>query len=291
MKPFKPLLADAADLNNIDYDNTWVSAKLDGIRAIVRDGVVMSRNLKPIPNDYVQMQFSRFEHLDGELIVGDPAAKDCYRATYSGVMSSDGDPEAMFYVFDHVEVPNEDYHLRRNRISIGLPRVKIVQQHGIRNMADLLDLETHYLDQGYEGLMLRAIRGPNSYYKYGRSTAKQGTLLKLKRFVDEEATAVGFEEEMENRNEATKDALGRTERSSHKENMVGKGRLGALVCRTAEGVVFKIGTGFDALMREMLWSIRDTLPGRLVKFKHFPIGAKDAPRFPVFLGFRDPIDA
>lgn len=294
MSTFKPLLASPVeDLDALDYDNIWVSAKLDGIRAIVRDCVVVSRNLKPIPNQWVQHLFGRpeYEHIDGELIVGDAFAKDCYRITNSGVMSKDGQPNVVFHAFDHIQYPGEDYELRRRRLRIGAERVHLVEQRGVTDKADLLSLEEFFLDRGFEGVMLRAIRGPNSYYKYGRSTAKQGTLLKLKRFVDEEAIVVGYEEEMENQNVATKDALGHTERSSHKENLFGKGRLGALICRATEGIMFKIGTGFDADTRATLWMIRDTLPGRLVKFKHFPIGAKEAPRFPVFLGFRETIDA
>ena len=30
--------------------------------------------------------------------------------------------------------------------------------------------------------------------------------------------------------------------------------------------------------------------GRLVKFKFFPLGSKEAPRFPIFLGERHPDD-
>ncbi len=95
---------------------------------------------------------------------------------------------------------------------------------------------------------------------------------------------------MANNNEATRDELGRTKRSTHQENKSGKGRLGALVCRTESGVQFNIGTGFDADQREKLWKIGVNLIGRYVKYKYFAIGVVEAPRFPVFLGWRDPID-
>lgn len=291
-KHFKPLLAEAVDFEHLDYSNLWASAKLDGIRAIVRDGVVVSRNLKPIRNRYVQHMFGRreYEHYDGELIVGDPTAQDCYSVTNSGVMSEDGEPDVVFHVFDHVANPNWEYHQRYNLIAVAYPDVRKVIQHPIVNHDDLLECEQWMLDKGYEGLMLRAFMGPSSFYKYGRSTAKACTLLKLKRFSDAEAEVIGFEEEMENTNEATKDALGHTERSSHRAGLRGKGRLGALICRTPEGQVFNIGTGFDWALRTQLWDERETLAGRLVKYKSFKVGEKDAPRFPVFLGFRDPID-
>ena len=283
------------DLDNIDYANTWVSPKLDGIRAIVIDGVVVSRNLKPIRNAHVQRLFGgrpEIEGYDGELIVGEPTAKDCYLQTNSGVMSTDGEPDVRFYVFDHIEEPTIEYCRRYVKLSEYQhdDRIRVVRQHGIIDHAALLDLEEYYLGLGYEGVMLRTFMGPRSYYKYGRSTAKEGILNKLKRFVDAEAEVIGYEEEMENTNAATKDALGHTERSMAKEGMVGKGRLGALVCKTPEGVVFKIGTGYTAKQREDLWKIRDRLPGTFRKYKSFLIGVKDAPRFPVDLGPRDPID-
>ena len=289
-KPFAPLLAAPADLKRIEYGNVWLSAKLDGIRAIVIDGVVVSRSLKPIRNRHVQKLFGHLEHYDGELICGDPTAKDCYLKTNSAVMSADGEPDVTFHVFDHVEQPCDEYFARYKRLAGGR-YVQVVVQHSAENETALLDLEQWLLGKGYEGVMLRAHSGPQSFYKYGRSTAREGTLLKLKRFTDSEATVIGVEEEMQNNNEATKDALGRTERSSHKENLVGKGRLGALICETKEGIRFNIGTGFDAATRVDLWQRRETLPGMLAKFKHFEIGQKEAPRFPVFLGWRDPIDA
>lgn len=67
--------------------------------------------------------------------------------------------------------------------------------------------------------------------------------------------------------------------------------LGALVCALPGGIKFSIGSGFTQEEREAFWAIRDKLPGRLVKYKYFPVGVKDRPRFPVYLGWRDPIDA
>lgn len=295
-KPFKPLLAEPVVFDHLDYGNTWLSPKLDGIRAIVINGVVVSRNLKVIRNHRVQALFGNrpeLEGIDGELIVGDPKAKDCYQVTNSGVMSADGEPDVYFYVFDHITEPTLPYHLRHRKL-LALAsdaHVRIVQQHGLTDHQSLLDLEQFYLNQGYEGVMLREFDGPRSFYKYGRSTAKECTLLKLKRFTDAEAPVIGYEEEMQNNNEATTNALGHTERSSHAENKVGKGRLGALICEHPDtSVEFKVGTGFDQATRISLWADRESLIGRTVKYKSFQIGVKDAPRFPVYLGFRDPID-
>lgn len=295
---FKPMLASPVEWAHINPADMVLSPKYDGIRCIIRNGVAVSRALKPIPSPWVQRTFGRpeFEGFDGELIMGSPTSPSVYRDTNSAVMKQDSDVEVGFYVFDHITVPHEPYCARMNRILIPEDLQKrvpiaLVEQHPLTDMAHLLKLEELYLGLGFEGVMLRRLQGPNSHYKFGRSTAKEGILLKLKRFEDDEATVIGFEEEMRNENQATTNSLGQTERSSHQSGMVGKGTLGNLICRLPSGVEFSIGSGFTAKDRKDLWAIRDTLIGRIVKFKSFPIGVKDRPRFPIYLGWRDPIDA
>ena len=34
----------------------------------------------------------------------------------------------------------------------------------------------------------------------------------------------------------------------------------------------------------------EEIVGKIVKFKFFPVGIKDKPRFPTFQSFRDPVD-
>ena len=223
------------------------------------------------------------------MIVGKPNAPDVYRATSSAVMSKEGECDVQFFAFDYTREPDLDYRARYAMLT-DQDHVVRVQQHAVTSEADLLECEAWMLGLGYEGVMLRAYHGPKSRYKFGRSTAKEGTLTKLKRMESSEALIVGFLEEMENRNEATTNALGRTERSSHKENLVGKGRLGALVCAMPDGTLFNIGTGFDQAARVAIWANRDAYLGKIASFNHFPIGVKDAPRFPSWRGLRDPID-
>jgi len=118
---------------------------------------------------------------------------------------------------------------------------------------------------------------------------KEQNTYKLKRFIDGEAKVVGFEEEMYNGNIAETNELGRTKRSTAKAGLSGKGSLGALVVQDCvTGIEFSVGSGFDAATRQSLWDIRDSgLLGKIIKYKHFPIGVKIAPRHPIFLGFRN----
>lgn len=283
---FKPMLATDADLDKLKFP-LLASAKLDGVRAIVRNGVVYSRSNKPIPNQFVQQKFSRFEHFDGELICGDPTSKSCYRDTVSIVMSFDKPADnAGFFVFDHVRDLGANYSVRHRWLTenTDLPESVIFHDQVLcKTLDDVLGYEAECLEDGYEGLILR---DPEAPYKNGRSTVKEGYLLKLKRFVDAEAVIIGFEERMHNGNEATTNELGRTKRSSHKAGKTGRGDLGALICRLGD-VEFNIGTGFTDDERAEIWNNRDRYLGRLAKFKYFPVGVKEAPRHPVWLGLRD----
>jgi DNA ligase-1 len=288
----RPMLAGKFDPNTCTWPKI-ASSKLDGIRMIVEGGVGMSRSLKVIPNTFVQDWVWKYhqsiEGLDGELIVGPPNAPDVYRRTNSGVMSKDGQPDFAFYVFDDQSHPKTTYRMRRpeKMPSIEIPRLVIHQHTLCRSLEELDILEAAYLEQGYEGVMLR---DPMGLYKEGRSTTREGWLIKVKRFEDGEAKIIGFEEEMANNNVLQLNELGRAKRSSHQENKVGKGTLGALICLGTSvfpGIKFNVGSGFDAAERAVLWDTREDLIGQEIKFKFFSVGVKDAPRHPVFLGMRN----
>lgn len=283
---FKPMLACEADIPLLKYP-LIASPKLDGIRAVVRDGIVYSRSNKPIPNLAVQAKFGHLEHYDGELIWGDPCSTSVYRDTVSVVMSIDKPAtEVRFYAFDHVQTPFDNYKRRASNLS-AQPCVVVHESDNIYGEEGLLLYEAKCLEVGYEGLILR---NPEAPYKNGRSTVREGYLLKMKRFSDAEFPVIGYEERMHNGNEATTNELGRTKRSTHAAGKSGLGDLGALVLQ-GDGFTFRCGTGFDDATRKALWDERDTnLVGRLAKVKYFAIGMKDAPRHPVFLGWRDKSD-
>lgn len=283
IESYRPLLASAADLDKLPFPRL-ASPKLDGIRCIVIDGVALSRSLKPIPNAHIQACIGRPEYngLDGELIVGDPTSPTCYRDSNSGVMSHDGEPDFTFHVFDRIN-SDDPFEVRlMSLFSLDLPYVSVVPHFVVSSMEELDEREAQWLELGYEGVMLR---DPGGRYKHGRSTAKEGILLKVKRFTDAEYEVVGFEERMHNANEAKRNALGHIERSSHKENKVGRGDLGALVLKHPNGT-FTCGTGFTDADRAEIWANQGQYLGRLAKVKSFEIGVKDLPRFPVWLGWR-----
>jgi len=290
----KPMLADPiTDINKLRLP-VLASRKLDGIRATMQEGQLISRSLKPIPSVHTQARFKGLPNgLDGELIVGNPTAPDAFRKTESLVMSdekTEGLDHLYWWIFDHMLL-QEPFLVRLNEAvhqSQKHPYTKTVEHLKISSVAELQALEEKWLDEGNEGVM---VRDPAGKYKHGRSTEKQGILLKLKRFLDSEAIIVGAFEQMHNDNVAFENELGRTARSSAQAGLVGAGVLGGFTVQDkVTGVEFNVGTGFDAAQRETYWSNKDQLIGKQIKYKYFPSGSKDKPRHPVFLGFRDARD-
>lgn len=286
----KPMLAAATDGTNITYP-VLVSPKLDGVRALVLGGVVVSRSLKPIPNKHVQKLFGKkkYEGFDGELLVGIASAEDAFQSTQSGVMTIEGKPEVNFHVFDILDKGTRPFSQRLAKVLTLRHKFILPVEHTLVHHEDELTYhERCCIDNGFEGLM---IRHPDGLYKFGRSTLKQGWLLKLKRFEDSEAEIIDFQPLFHNANERVKNALGYSERNSKKEGKVAKDTLGAIKVRDLKTkVIFDIGTGFTQKQRIHIWNTRTVCLRQVVKYKFQPTGVKDKPRFPVFLGFRDPID-
>ena len=287
-KSFKPMLASPADLDNIRFP-VFASPKFDGIRCSIVGGKAMSRSLKEIPSRHVFNILSKpeFEGLDGELIVGAPTSPSCYRDTVSMVMADNKVFAFTYYVFDKWNMPSPFSSRRIDLVPVATHDYMERVQHVVLNSREDLDkYEAEQVGLGHEGVMLA---DPLARYKFGRATTKGGELLKVKRFTDGEARIIDMEEEMFNGNEAETNELGRTKRSTAKAGLVGKGTMGALIVRDEKtGVEFNIGTGFTAEDRKWFWEQRFIHEGKrtLIKYKSFPVGVKDKPRHPVYLGLR-----
>jgi len=291
----RPMLASTPTTEDLERhlseDILMASIKLDGIRAITTEKGLLSRTLKPIRNEYIQERLRVLPvGLDGELIVGNPAAPDVFNKTTSGVMSRGGEPNFKYHVFDIWNM-DEAYIDRFGFIIklIGLvrPDCYILEQDIIKTLAELEEFERQVLDSGYEGVI---VRRPDAPYKFNRATNREGYLMKVKRYADSEAIVIGIKQKMHNANEAKTDALGLTKRSTSKEHKEPLEQVGAFMVKDLEtGQEFQVH-GFSHADAAKWWQDRDKLIGKIITYKHLPIGAIDAPRFPIFKGFRDPID-
>jgi len=287
----KPMLAiTLEDFDSINYP-VLATPKIDGIRALMVGNNLVSRKFKPIRNTYIREKIEKVLHdgFDGELVLS--GVKQCgasFNLTSSAVMSESGTPSIIYHLFDYVVDPERRYADRIQDLAgqrlWDYPFLHYVCPSWIHDYKQLLKYEATCLAGGYEGIIIRDPDGP---YKFGRSTLREGYMLKLKRFTDSEAIVLGFEGQMHNANEAEKDAFGRTKRSQAQAGMVLDGTLGKLYVRDlVSSVEFEIGTGFDDATRQYVWDNQADYIGKIVKYKYQRIGMVDKPRFPVFLGWR-----
>lgn len=289
----KPMLAGSADLLQVQYPLA-VTPKFDGIRVLILDGNAVSRTLKPIRNKGIATSLHGLpDGLDGEVI----SVSNNFQDSTTAVMSADSEIPWEYHIFDYVDSEGLDvpYAARMSRLqelfeTTELPdNCKLVLPEYVYELDILREVAERHIADGYEGSI---IRKPDGRYKCGRSTTKEGLLLKVKQFEDTEAKIIGFEEMMHNDNQAVVNALGQTERSQHKENKRESGMLGAFIVQslTHESLQYKVGSGFTRAQRKEYWQRQAELIGSLVKVKYFAHGIKSetgCPRHPIFLGFRD----
>lgn len=309
---FKPLLcAKDFDLAHLSYPQ-MVTDKYDGIRNCQLPGMGgRSRKLEPIPNENLRAYFDRDDlaGLDGEFIYGEPTDKKV-RQNSNGAWQRHGGPTPggqvaplVFYVFDDFTDPTlgkwERYERYVARVeALGDPWIKSIYAKIVHTPEEAYATFKDAEARGFEGTIMANLDAP---YKFGRDSApfdrklkKEGILTiplltqgKVKSFVDAEAKVIGWTEEMHNGNEAETDLLGRTKRSSHKENKTGKGRLGAWIVEDpAYPKPFRVGGAMTHAQREEFWLIKETKLGAMLTYKTQPSGMDVVPQFCTFVDFR-----
>lgn len=291
-KPFRIMKGDPVDPKYLRYP-LYVLPKFNGFRGYIEDGVVYTASNKPFKNGRLQARYRDgfYNNLDGEFVVGDPAdGHNSLEKTSSVVTSQKLIDDLSFYVFDHIgdlEAPYEQRLAKLDRFPGIEGRGDFVILRAPYEIAhcweDVLRIERRYVEAGWEGVITR---DPEAPYKCGRSTAREAYMGKLKQFIDAEFEIIGFEERMHNTNEATTNERGLTQRSSAKDGKVGRGDLGAFICKTKEGHTFGVGTGFTDEQRAAYWKIRDDLVGQFAKVKYHAVGSHEVPVLPVFLQIR-----
>lgn len=283
-----------------DFDETklvfplMAFPKIDGVRGINLTGTLTGRSLKKHKNKHVTALYSKpeFMGMDGELAADVWDSPSLCRDTTSAVNRIEGQPEITWWVFDCVtaETCDIDYFERYGLLlakvkEINLPHLKIVPYEMVYSLEGLLAAEQRWLEQGFEGVIIRSLYGK---HKSGRCTVKEGAYLRIKRFSDSEAVVLEIQEAMQNNNEAKTNELGRTERSSHKENKTAKGMVGSLLCKCCDtGEIITVGAGdMDHGERKFFFENPSNIVGKIIKYKSFKHGVKDKPRFPTFLSIR-----
>jgi len=310
----KPMLASDWTEGRVRFP-VIAQPKVDGVRALNMVGRLTGRSLKPFGNRYLTTLFSHSAliGLDGEMAAQHECHPDLCRITSSKLASHNGEPFVLWWLFDYVTADTramayrdrfaalrERFYQLKGVVPHLHQHLRLIPSKEVNTMEELLELDTMWLDAGYEGTILR---DPSAPHKQGRSTAREGGLLRIKRFVDFEFRITEVIEGEENTNEAKLNELGLTERSTHQANMVPNGMVGALLgtvvgeVRDGDKVLFEDGqpvrVGAGRLThdeRKRFFEDQSAILGRIGKAKLFPKGIKDKPRFPTFQAFRDAAD-
>jgi DNA ligase-1 len=141
--------------------------------------------------------------------------------------------------------------------SIDCKSVVVVETHQANSEDEVYQLQSEYLEDGYEGAIVRERDGE---YKFGYRSNK---LLKVKNFMDEEYLIAGF--------------------------TTGVGRFDGCivwVCMTEDGQSFKVVPQGTMEERQETYKNADKHIGDWLKVKFFELTDDNIPRFPVGLGVR-----
>ena len=300
----RPQKAETADFSNLRLP-AIVQPKIDGVRGMNLVGHFTARTLKRFRNTELEIfDNPLFLGFDGELAKGGLTDQHLCTQTTSWTNSYSHKTDRILPTWNLFDFVNKDtwylpYYKRWELLQqyVKALKEKYPEFHFLQEVPGAFLAETveqiqqahaYFVSLGYEGTIIRYAHGS---HKNGRSTLKEGYYLRIKDFLSESAQILGFTEAQENFNIPKINALGYTERSSSKENKIGKGMIGALIIRLPDGNEAKIGTG--SLTHEQLteyFNEPEKLIGRWCDFKHMPQGAKDKPRFGQFSCFRQEED-
>jgi DNA ligase-1 len=256
--PFKPMLAHKYE----DYKTKLkypvnVQPKLDGIRCIVKSDGMWTRNGKQIisaPHIFESLKHHFLANpdliLDGELYYRDRNNFNtiCSLVKKTKPTSQDLEESKKLIQYWIYDVPSRLGRFDVRKVELYKyfhdEYIVMVETHLAQSEADMLSKYSEYIEQGYEGLMIRTLSGD---YENKRSK----TLLKYKTFEDDEFEILDVYE--------------------------GQGRLtgmvGQMLFKTKKGdMFFSTVNGTQEYLTE-LWSQKQELIGKKATVKYFELTA------------------
>ena len=290
MNKIKPHLCCDVDISKLKLP-IWGFPKLDGVRLMHIAGKATGRSLKEHGNRHITDKYSCQQYLgfDGESTFGDIRGDSLCRDTTSVMSRIEGQPEIVWNLFDwlHPEQISLCYkeryfnlvsYIQSSADSFASENICVIPYTELHSIEEVVSFYEKCLNEGYEGAVFR---DPDGMHKSGRATVKEGAYLRMKPQSDKEAIVSEIVEAQENQNEKKINELGRSERSSHKENKVGKGMVGSLICKDlSTGQVITVGAG-KMTHEERIYFFQhpEELLNCVVKYRSMDVGIKDKPRF------------
>lgn len=186
---YKPMLSQIYSVKRIklDKDRWFLQAKIDGVRALFHNGVLYSRELNIFPGkQYITDELSAVVPsdfiLDGELYIHHTPLQ----LINSYARTSDDETKLYYNIFDGFSLssPELTFEERWNRVKsiivTSSPYIQLVDTYEIHNITEIDEYLQKYMDDDYEGVILRNNSVP---YEIGK---RSYSLLKYKKFQTEE---------------------------------------------------------------------------------------------------------
>jgi len=317
MKTFKPLLCpnDEIDLNTLTYP-LLASTKMDGCRLLFKQGEIVTRSLKSLPNKQLNEKFEplrKFSEqgnliLDGEVFApGIP-----FQFIVSCFMTEDCDDKKSikkwtelcqehdyfisrqevldklkFYCFDCLTDENLPFQRRIGDVEFHslLQDIVLVKHVRVNNVKEVTSYFNKVLEQGFEGLILR---NPEGKYKYGRCTIKENNAYKLKPWATIDSKIIGFIQATQVNEDAEKtvNELGRSRTSKRQEDRHTIDKAQAFVV-DFNGKELSVPISMPDEKKEYIWKHQDEFLGKFVEYKYMTVGMKDLPRIPKMIRMRE----
>lgn len=286
------------------YKRLIVMIKYDGVRCIVKNKTVYGKSMLPITNNYIQKLYGNIGYEDKEFEItvtdnGEYNPLTCCRETVSFTNSDNIEKEHRCVMIDDYSLGDLSFE---NRLEF-LKELTLINKPLVlpgyivaTTIEEILTFENMLLEKDHEAII---IRNPYLSYKEGMSS-KEGELLRLKRYISEEAIIEEIIPAFKNLNEAKTNALGRKERSNTLSGKEPKEEIGKLLCRTVKDIydpwskrlIIKKGSLCVVAPGNMtkkekidLYRNKEILKGEMISFKSFPKGTKDKPRYATFSHF------
>lgn len=272
-----PMLAHpfAKRKHNINYP-AIVQRKFDGVRCLAflkDDGTVslMSRKGKEFPHmNHIRKDIAANNSditliLDGELY-SDTLSFQVLVGLVKRVTLKEGNDEQMLQVslrvYDCIKLDEEPGFQQRHemiaKVTDGANYLSLVENFAVKSEKEIHAYQARFVEEGYEGAMVRNITGA---YAIGKRSAN---LQKVKTFLDGEYEIVGF-------NQASGNDIGTV----------------IWVCTTPTGNQFNVRPRGTREVKREQYENGDSYIGRHLTVRYQELTDDGVPRFPVGIAIRD----
>jgi len=292
-KPFRPMLMSnqEVDLDTLPYGNITVSPKLDGVRCIITNKGIFNRSMKPIPNiqiqkeyEFVSLMLRDNEIMEGELYKHGLPCREIAGICNSKTKDTQGVTFHLFLFHNGKKII--PFRLETKHL---FSRLEGVLNIPVKNKQELKTQYQLYLNQGYEGAVIRVFR-KDFLYKQGRLTSRDQIMWKLKPSREDDLQVIGVTERMKNTNPSKKNELGH----SFKRNTINQkeptGIASSFIVELPNGMTSKVTITGDEASRREIWDNQSNYIGGYVVVKSMDYGVKDKLRHPRMIGFKMEIE-